>query len=225
MIAGQETKQSERTIKMSSANSRFNILPLRHRPHLAEQKLDQFQANLVSEALRQAVENTNAAMAHRLSEPLTALLFYLNEIKQATERSDDAEAFPAAMLEMVDMALRETERACDIMELAGQPVDRPVDAGGAIARGREAIDSWTRDSHARTGDRTSSKPLPANELSLTPREHEVLAVIIGGASNKVGGNQLGISTRTFEVHRANLMGKLGARNAADLVRISLDGVQ
>jgi signal transduction histidine kinase len=97
MIAGQETKQSERTIKMSSANSRFNILPLRHRPHLAEQKLDQFQANLVSEALRQAVENTNAAMAHRLSEPLTALLFYLNEIKQATERSDDAEAFPAAM--------------------------------------------------------------------------------------------------------------------------------
>jgi DNA-binding CsgD family transcriptional regulator len=210
---------------MRSTNSRFNILPLRHRSHLAEQKLDQFQANLVSEALKQAVENTNAAMAHRLSEPLTALLFYLSEIKQAAERSDNAEAFPAAIREMVDMALRETERACDIMELVGQTIDRPVDAGGAVARGRGAIDSWTHDSHAIAGDRTSSRPVAGNERSLTPREHEVLAVIVGGASNKAGGNQLGISRRTFEVHRANLMGKLGARNAADLVRISLDSVQ
>jgi two-component system, LuxR family, response regulator FixJ len=60
---------------------------------------------------------------------------------------------------------------------------------------------------------------------LTPREHEVLALITSGSSNKEGGHRLGISTRTFEVHRAHLMGKLGARNAADLVRIALSNGQ
>ena len=57
--------------------------------------------------------------------------------------------------------------------------------------------------------------------SLTPREREVLARIIAGASNKQAGRALGISPRTVEVHRAKIMDKLGARNAADLVRIVL----
>ena len=53
---------------------------------------------------------------------------------------------------------------------------------------------------------------------LTRREREVLDAITGGASNKEAGRQLGISPRTVEVHRARIMEKLGARNAADLVR-------
>ncbi len=56
---------------------------------------------------------------------------------------------------------------------------------------------------------------------LTPREREVLAQIVGGASNKETGRRLGISPRTVEVHRARIMEKLGARNTADLVRIVL----
>ena len=56
---------------------------------------------------------------------------------------------------------------------------------------------------------------------LTPREGEVLARIADGASNKEAGRQLGISPRTIEVHRARIMEKLGAKNAADLVRIVL----
>ena len=57
--------------------------------------------------------------------------------------------------------------------------------------------------------------------SLTPRERQVLAEIMAGASNKEVGRKLGISPRTVEVHRARIMGKLGAKNAADLVRIVL----
>jgi FixJ family two-component response regulator len=57
---------------------------------------------------------------------------------------------------------------------------------------------------------------------LTARERQVLAQVIAGASNKVAGRRLGISPRTIEVHRAHIMEKLGARNAADLVRIALD---
>ncbi len=54
---------------------------------------------------------------------------------------------------------------------------------------------------------------------LTPREREVLREIATGASSKEAGRILGISPRTVEVHRARIMDKLGARNAADLMRI------
>jgi DNA-binding NarL/FixJ family response regulator len=49
----------------------------------------------------------------------------------------------------------------------------------------------------------------------------VLEQFASGASNKEAGRQLGISPRTIEDHRANIMKKLGARNAADLIRIVL----
>ena len=58
---------------------------------------------------------------------------------------------------------------------------------------------------------------------MTPREREVLTQLAEGASNKEVGRHLGISPRTVEVHRARIMEKIGARNAADLVRIVLSG--
>lgn len=54
---------------------------------------------------------------------------------------------------------------------------------------------------------------------LTDREREVLQLIVNGSSNKEAGRQLKISPRTVEVHRARVMRKLDARNAADLIRI------
>ncbi len=58
---------------------------------------------------------------------------------------------------------------------------------------------------------------------LTSRERDVLEHIVAGASNKEAGRILGISPRTVEVHRAKIMEKLGAKNAADLVRIAISG--
>jgi DNA-binding CsgD family transcriptional regulator len=185
--------------------------------------MDQFQADLVSRAVKRAVDDVGAAMAHQLSEPLTALLLYLNEIKRAGESSDGTEIILASVRDMVDMAIRETERVCDIMERVGKKVGAPIDAETAVARGREAIDAWTRNSDARGGYASPTSPY-AGQHPLTPREHEVLALITGGASNKEGGHRLGISKRTFEAHRAHLMGKLGAKNAADLVRMALSEI-
>jgi DNA-binding CsgD family transcriptional regulator len=54
---------------------------------------------------------------------------------------------------------------------------------------------------------------------LTKREGEVLARLVTGDSSKEAAAQLGISPRTIEIHRAHIMGKLGAKNIADLVRI------
>jgi two-component system, LuxR family, response regulator FixJ len=54
----------------------------------------------------------------------------------------------------------------------------------------------------------------SGQALLTPREREVLAQIAASASNKEAGRRLGISPRTIEVHRARIMKKIGARNAA-----------
>lgn len=62
-----------------------------------------------------------------------------------------------------------------------------------------------------------SKPFSGHAL-LTPRERVTLAQIVRGASSKEAARMLGISPRTVEFHRANVMRKLGARNTADLVR-------
>ncbi len=57
--------------------------------------------------------------------------------------------------------------------------------------------------------------------SLSTREIEVLLGIVEGGSSKSIGEALKISARTVEVHRANVMRKLGARSSADAVRIAL----
>lgn len=206
---------------MTQHNSRFNILPSPSRFDMATEKLSRLQAEFASEARRRAIDDVGAAMAHQLNEPLTALLLYLHAIKQASECSDGLEIAPASISEIADRALREAQRACEILDRAGQSLETPVDAESAVARGREAIDSWTRNSRDSAARPASPAAPVAGQHSLTPREHQVLALITSGASNKEGGHRLGISTRTFEAHRAHLMSKLGTRNAADLVRVAL----
>lgn len=56
---------------------------------------------------------------------------------------------------------------------------------------------------------------------LTPREREVMALVVTGKHNREIGPSLGISVRTVEVHKARLMTKLGVGNVADLVRIAM----
>ena len=58
--------------------------------------------------------------------------------------------------------------------------------------------------------------------SLSAREREVLEWLTEGSSNKVIARELDISPRTVEIHRANMMHKLGARHAAEAVRLKLE---
>jgi FixJ family two-component response regulator len=94
-------------------------------------------------------------------------------------------------------------------------IEKPFDAETVVRRVKDAIAALARQEATR--DMTVFQ---GSEL-LTPRERDVLKAITGGASNKEAGRTLGISPRTIEVHRARIMEKLGARNAADLVRIVL----
>lgn len=95
--------------------------------------------------------------------------------------------------------------------------EKPFDVDKVIDRVREALASRPEREEAASG---LSMDFPGAG-SLTPRERQVLSEITAGASNKEAGRKLGISPRTIEVHRARIMEKLGARNAADLVRIVL----
>ena len=56
---------------------------------------------------------------------------------------------------------------------------------------------------------------------LTPRERQVLRLVARGASNRAIANELGISVKTVEAHRANLMAKLDMHDRTDLVRYAI----
>lgn len=57
-------------------------------------------------------------------------------------------------------------------------------------------------------------------LDLTPRERDVLPLVVSGLLNKQAAAELGISEVTLEIHRRNVMQKMGAASLADLVRIA-----
>jgi FixJ family two-component response regulator len=101
-------------------------------------------------------------------------------------------------------------------------IEKPFRGNEIVMRLNEAIEAYARRQADRSASASASAMgslhFPGRE-PLTRREREVLEQFTSGASNKEAGRHLGISPRTIEDHRANIMKKLGARNAADLVRI------
>ena len=62
----------------------------------------------------------------------------------------------------------------------------------------------------------------AHLQTLTAREREVLDLMTQGKQNKVIAQDLGVSPRTIEIHRARVMEKMNAQSVAELVRMMLD---
>src|SRR6201992_2124553 len=97
-------------------------------------------------------------------------------------------------------------------------IEKPFRGTEIVARLNEAIGAFARRQKENATPKIGSLHFPGRE-PLTRREREVLEQFTAGASNKEAGRQLGISPRTIEDHRANIRKNLGAKNAADLVRI------
>jgi len=57
---------------------------------------------------------------------------------------------------------------------------------------------------------------------LTPRERQVMEHLVHGELSKVAAAELGISTRTVEIHRARILKKLGVRSISEVVRMTLE---
>lgn len=94
---------------------------------------------------------------------------------------------------------------------------KPVEPEELQARVKTAI------AEARTTVKESLEAAEARRRyeRLTPRESEVLALMVEGKANKVMSVDLGVSQRTVEIHRARVMEKMEARSLADLFRLSL----
>ncbi|HKJ50293.1 MAG TPA: response regulator [Gammaproteobacteria bacterium] len=94
---------------------------------------------------------------------------------------------------------------------------KPVNESNFIERIQHAFDIESGKWHQKH-DREQQL---AQIASLTEREREVFDLVAEGLANKAIAGRLGISERTVEVHRAQVMKKLGARTLAQLVRIHL----
>ena len=96
-------------------------------------------------------------------------------------------------------------------------LEKPFDDAKLIA----AIDEGLSRAHVDHSEQ-QRRSMGASLLGdLTPREREVMQLVVLGRHNREIGPALGISVRTVEVHKARLMSKLGVDNVADLVRISM----
>ena len=101
-------------------------------------------------------------------------------------------------------------RAVDFLE-------KPFDDAKLIAAIGEAFDRERENRGARqVRDRDR-----AALAELTPRERQVMELVVAGLHNREIAPRLGISVRTVEVHKARLMAKLDVDNVADLVRIAI----
>jgi two-component system response regulator FixJ len=135
----------------------------------------------------------------------------------------DAQHYPAPIF----IISGDSDIACAVEAVKNGAFDymlKPFDARALVARVGVAIAGFAKR-NAPVNDTNGVVFEFPGKMRLTPREREVLAQIAAGASNKEAGRKLAISPRTIEVHRARIMEKIGARNAADLVRIVLSGSQ
>lgn len=110
----------------------------------------------------------------------------------------------------VPMAVSALQRgACDF-------VQKPFDDQDVLARIRKAL---TLDSQ-RVAQRERDTALLARVRQLSAREFEVMRLVVEGKLNKQIADELEISTKTVEAHRARIMDKMGARTITDLVKIN-----
>lgn len=96
-------------------------------------------------------------------------------------------------------------------------VEKPFDDDALIASVRSALGQVKRHSV----HEEERKQIAARLTQLTARERQVLDGLVAGQPNKVIAYELGISPRTVEIYRANVMTKMQANSLSELVRMAL----
>jgi two-component system response regulator FixJ len=96
-------------------------------------------------------------------------------------------------------------------------LEKPFEEDALLGSIRGALDAQSKSGQ----QHAERQRFEAILSGLSGREKEVLKGVIAGKLNKVIAHELGISPRTVEVYRANVMSKTGAAGLSDLVRIAL----
>lgn len=96
-------------------------------------------------------------------------------------------------------------------------VEKPFDESRLLASIRDAVALGRRQAY----DAAEIGRLRSRFETLSTRQRQVMELAVSGLSNKEIGQQLSISPKTVENHRAWVMERIGAKNLAELVRIAL----
>lgn len=96
-------------------------------------------------------------------------------------------------------------------------MEKPFNSEILLERMREAIQ---RDLETRIHNAEKRK-LKKRLSQLTPREHEVMILVVKGLSNKEVAKQLNVSNRTIDVHRSKIMEKMDAEDLAELTVMAM----
>jgi len=96
-------------------------------------------------------------------------------------------------------------------------IEKPYNDALMLERVQSAISA----DQQRRRDQQRVSDIKARAAQLTPREQEVLHYVLRSTQNKIIAAKLGISIKTVELHRANLMSKMQARTSTELVRLAL----
>ncbi|MBZ9846883.1 response regulator transcription factor FixJ [Mesorhizobium sp. CA14] len=102
-------------------------------------------------------------------------------------------------------------------EGAADFIEKPFDDQVLIDAIRSALDNRSQPIAAHP----QSTEIRKNLATLSERERQVLDGLVSGLPNKTIAYDLGISPRTVEIHRANVMSKMGAGSLSHLVRMAL----
>ena len=94
-------------------------------------------------------------------------------------------------------------------------LEKPVDDNALVDRVIRALASDARHQASEASQATVATRI----AQLTPREHEVMRLVLAGKFNKVIADELNISMRTVEVHRSRVFEKMGVRSAVELAQL------
>jgi RNA polymerase sigma factor (sigma-70 family) len=89
----------------------------------------------------------------------------------------------------------------------------------------EQIQNAIAKDAARREERAEQRIIAARLERLTPREHEVMKLVVDGLSSREIGDRLSVSYKTIEAHRAKIMKKMRAESVPHLVRMTLVSTQ
>lgn len=96
-------------------------------------------------------------------------------------------------------------------------IEKPFDDDALLASVRGAL--GVQEKHSRV--ESQRQEIESRLTQLSTRERQVLDGLVAGQANKVIAYELGISPRTVEIYRANVMTKMQANSLSDLVRMAL----
>jgi two-component system response regulator FixJ len=97
-------------------------------------------------------------------------------------------------------------------------IEKPFDEARLLASVRDAVERYREQ----IGSTVELEQLRSRFNSLSPRQRQVMELIVAGLSSKEIGARLNLSAKTVDNHRAWVMERIGARNLAELVRMAIN---